>query len=221
MTRAMRAYSARTRLAFGAATAITAAALADPVVESLANRGAFGVGQFTDHSNADVLPALCVGLLFAAAFIAALTRRMLRPGRSAPGWLRRSVDALPARSVLRLFPAAFAAQIAVLFAMETAEQALTAGHVMGGAIWLGGPLAAALAVHSLACGLVLFSFARLLHWVARGVAEAIILVRRLSVPWPPLAPAALASAYRVAPRRADAPVLRALRGRAPPPPSSR
>ena len=39
-----------------------AAAIADPLVEFASNAGWFGAGNFTDHSNLDVVPALFAGV---------------------------------------------------------------------------------------------------------------------------------------------------------------
>ena len=57
------------RLWFSVAVAIIAAAVADPILESASNAGLFGHGSFTDHSNLDVLPALCIGLLAVAIHV--------------------------------------------------------------------------------------------------------------------------------------------------------
>ena len=72
-----------TRIAFAAATAVTAAAFVDPVVENLSNTGAFGPGRFTAGRNADVLPTRTIGALLCIAFVALSVRRSWAT-RSAP-----------------------------------------------------------------------------------------------------------------------------------------
>ena len=57
------------RLWYCAATAIIAAAIADPCVEFASNSGWFGPGRFTDRSNLDVVPALLVGLAVIACYV--------------------------------------------------------------------------------------------------------------------------------------------------------
>jgi hypothetical protein len=136
----------RTWFCFSAA--LVAAAIADVLVEFASNRGAFGRGSFTDHSNQDVLPALCGGLLVAMVYVAMRTRRMLKRRLAVPF------------AIGALLPYVFGLQIALLYAMETLEQCVVAGHALGGTLWLGGPPIASLAVHAAACVLVTFLLAR-------------------------------------------------------------
>jgi hypothetical protein len=130
---------------------VLAAAMADPLVESLSNAGWFGPGSFTDHSNLDVLPVLLCGAAFVICYLALRVRREL---------LRASGEALRAR-VGRLLPYIVAAQLTVLYAMETVEQVVVAGHVMGGTVWLGGPIWFSLGVHALVGTAVAYGLARL------------------------------------------------------------
>ncbi|HTC31543.1 MAG TPA: hypothetical protein VK702_12525 [Candidatus Acidoferrum sp.] len=139
------------RFWFCIASAVLAAAMADPLVESLSNAGWFGPGSFTDHSNLDVLPVLLCGAAFVICYLALRVRREL---------LRASGEALRAH-VGRLLPYIVAAQLTVLYAMETVEQVVVAGHVMGGTVWLGGPIWFSLGVHALVGTAVAYGLARL------------------------------------------------------------
>ena len=107
---------------FSLAAAVTGTALVDPMVEWIANKGFFGSGNFTDHSNLNVVPALIIGFAFAVAFVLALVRRTMNlSARYAPDWLRRFADANRSRTALRLLPAIFVLQILVLWSMENAR----------------------------------------------------------------------------------------------------
>jgi hypothetical protein len=206
------------RLLFCLAAAFTSAALTDPLVEALSNRGAFGSGHFTDHSNADVFPALAAGGVFAALFLIGVVRRAMprsRIGRT-PAWLRDSRAAVPLATALRLFPATFSLQIVTLFGAETLEQFAVTGHTFGGTIWLGGPIVVSLALHAVIGLLVVTVLAKLLDWVAQSIADAIELLRRLVLAWDSLSPAPAVAAYLVAPGTSDQPAIAAVRGRAPP-----
>ncbi len=211
----MRAGTAR--LLFCLTAAFTAAALGDPLVEWLSNRGAFGAGHFTDQSYADVLPAFAAAFVFAALFLIGVVRRALprsRLGR-APAWLRDSRTAVPLRMALRLTPITFALQIGTLFAAETLEQFAIAGHPFGGTVWLGGPVLVSLALHAAIGLLVVALFARLLDWVARSIVDMIDLLRRLVLAWDSLSPIPVVP-YLVPPGPFDQPAIAGSLGRAPP-----
>jgi hypothetical protein len=206
------------RLLFCLVAGVTSAALADPLVEALSNRGLFGAGRFTDHSNADVLPALAAALVFAALFVVSAVQRAVphsRPGH-APAWLRDSRAAVPLRTAMRLFPAAFAVQIVTLFGAETLEQLAEAGHVFGGAVWLGGPILVSLGLHAAIGLLVIAVLARLLDWVAQSIVDVIDVLRRLVLAWDSLSSPPVLVAYLAPPRPLDVPALAASHGRAPP-----
>jgi hypothetical protein len=212
----MRAGAAR--LLFCLVAGVTSAALADPLVEALSNHGVFGAGRFTDHSNADVLPALAAALVFATLFVVSAVRRAVlrsRPGR-APAWLRDSRAAVPSRTALRLFPVAFAVQMVTLFGAETLEQLVAAGHAFGGAVWLGGPILVSLGLHAAIGLLVVAVLARLLDWVTQSIVEVIDILRRLVLAWDLLSPGPVLVAYLAPPPPLDVPALTASHGRAPP-----
>ena len=166
---------------FAVASAITAAALGDPIVEGLANAGVFGAGRFTDRSTADVLPALLLGVVFAAIYVASLVRRFLAPEWRAASWLQQSALALTGGTVRRMLPLMLALQFIVLLLMESIEQRAVFGHLLGGSLWLGGPIAASLVIHALVGMLVAFLFAQSLRRVATRVAAIIRIALRLTL----------------------------------------
>ena len=167
---------ARVRFWFCIAVALIAAAVADPLVELASNAGLFGPGDFTDHSNWDVLPTLAIGLSFAAFYVALRVRQMLDFARQRVScWLNASPNALAGRTLFGLLPAVYATQIATLYVMETTEQLVVRGHVLGGTIWLGGPIAISLAVHALFCVAATFC----IGWILRLLAQTALRIVRL------------------------------------------
>lgn len=191
----------RAGMVFSAAAAVAAAALTDPIVEGLSNAGAFGPGRFTDHSNLDVVPALCVA---GALALTALLR-----------WLRIwQIGVAPVR-VSRGLPAIFAMQIVALFGMETIEQFAVSGHALGGTVWLGGPVAVSLAAHALACVTVTWLLSRLLGWSARTIVRVVRVVMRLLRDFSAAAVQCLRRFENALPNCSE-PCLRVVRGRAPP-----
>ncbi|TAM60913.1 hypothetical protein EPN52_04120 [bacterium] len=188
---------------FCVAAACTAAALVDPLMETLSNSGLFGPGPLTDHSTIDVIPALGVGAALSLTFIIALVRRTLA----------RAVDrvALPP-----LLPVIYALQLSALCAMETVEQIVITGHPLGGTIWLGGPMLISLSVHAAGCVVVTLALSRLLRWSARTLVRVVALVYLLVFGRPRAPLAALASAFRAAIRRPIQDALERLAGCAPP-----
>jgi hypothetical protein len=150
---------------FCVAAATIAAAVADPIVEALANAGCFGRGTFTDHSNLDVVPGLLAGVLLLAVYVAVRVRGEL---------LCKSSEALRA-PIRGLLPVVLGIQVAVLFGMETIEQIVVTGHTLGGTIWLGGPAWCSLPLHAI----VGIAFAYLLSAIARRSTRATVRVIRL------------------------------------------
>jgi hypothetical protein len=169
------------RFWFCIAVAVIAAAFADPLVEAASNAGWFGPGNFTDHSNLDVLPALLLGSIFVFLTVSLRVRREL---------MRATGLALGA-NLAPLLPTAFAAQIAVLFSMETLEQLVVTGRPLGGMVWIGGPVWFSLAAHAVTCAAVAFTLARAVCACARTTVRVIRQIRelaqRLLLAAPPLA----------------------------------
>ena len=161
----------RVRFGFCAALAVSAAALADPIVEAASNAGWFGRGSFTDHSNLDVVPALLAGVALTALYFVRRARVVL------------TGNALP-NGIIPLLPMVFALQILTLYGMETAEQIAVWGHVLGPAVWLGAPWYISLAIHATSCIAVTLCLAR----SARMLAATTLRVIRFDVARYPLHP---------------------------------
>jgi len=130
-----------------------AASIADPLVEYASNAGWFGPGNFTDYSNWNVAPALTVGLIFVALHLCLRVHKALARAHISPNWPRLAADALGANAI-RLVPIIFVAQVFVLYLIETTEQQVVYGHLLGGTIWLGGPIPVSLVAHAVVCVLV-------------------------------------------------------------------
>jgi hypothetical protein len=164
---------------FCAAVAMIAAAIADPLVESASNAGWFGPGNFTDHSTWDVVPVLLVGMLFVALHLWSRVRTTLIATGRAPDWPRLAIDALGS-NVIRLLPLIYAAQVAILFLMETIEQQVVYGRLLGGMIWLGGPIAISLATHAAITAIVAVTASKLLRTFADAAIQAVHAMRALA-----------------------------------------
>jgi hypothetical protein len=155
------------RWGFCAALAVISAAIADPLVEFASNAGWFGRGGFTDHSNLDVLPALLAGLGLMTVFLIRKAR-VLVLGRAFP------------RGIGPLLPRVFLFQVLVLYAMESGEQLLVFGHLLGPTIWLGAPPAISLAIHAAICVGIALWFGRSLPKLAATALRAIRLIRAIA-----------------------------------------
>lgn len=164
------------RLWFSLAVAVIAAAVADPLLEAASNAGVFGPGHLTDHSNLDVLPALVVGFVAVAIHVGLRIRVNVDAREERMKERLRTWDrALRSRAAL-LLPATFAAQVAVLYSMETLEQTAVAGHPLGGLIWLGAPAVIALAVHALACVIAFFFATAVMHELAWATLRVVTII---------------------------------------------
>jgi hypothetical protein len=157
------------RIWFCLATAAVAAAVANPAMESLSDAGIFGRNDLTDHSSLDVLPTLIGGLLIGVYYLCVRLRPVFADRyRARPkALLAAPSDAVRPRTLVRLLPAIFVTQIAILFSMETAEQLIVDGHALGGTIWLGGPAPISLGLHAAACICVTFFAVHVLNFFAR------------------------------------------------------
>jgi hypothetical protein len=210
------ARNARHTALFCLAAAVTVAAAIDPAMEWLSNRGLFGPGQLTDRSNLDVIPALLAGFVFSLLVVAGLVRRAIGGRAYAPDWLRRCAVAGDERAVVTLLPAIFALQLFVLWAMETLEQFVVAGHPLGGTIWLGGPIAVSLAFHAAGCLTFTGILSLTLRWSAQTIVQVVTLIRRLCSRLAPLRTARPVRALEIPASRFLAPIIARLNGRAPP-----
>jgi hypothetical protein len=193
------------RLCFCVLAAVVSAAIADPLLEALSNAGFFGPGNYTDHSTLDVLPVLGIGALLAVLHLSIHVSHLLR---------NAGLDA--SETLWALLPWIFVAQIAALYGMETVEQIVIGGHALGGAVWLGAPVAISLAAHAATCLLVTFTAA----WLLRRCARAALRLAHLALrPIPSasraLRPIILDRAFAV-PARILAPTACRIGERAPP-----
>jgi hypothetical protein len=208
------------RFPFLLAVALVAAAAGDALVETISNSGIIGSG-YNDNNHLSVIPALVAGVLLALMVVSARTFSLFRRGSALRhDWLIESATHLARESPLRDIPLVLALQLAALFAMESIEQLAFGGRLLGGTVWLGGPIALSLVMHAIlgsACTLLLAALVRaILATVASLVRDAIDAIlfslardgRRTFVKRD--ADAALL--------RAQAPHLRQLGGRAPPAP---
>jgi hypothetical protein len=204
------------RLCFCLAAAVIAAAVADPLVEAASNAGWFGSGSFTDRSSIDVIPAFALGCGFVALYVVLRVRRVLAACHGNVHFaLRFSNDTLGYR-VFALLPVIFAFQLAVLYSMETAEQFAVWGHALGGAIWLGGPVAVSLAAHAVACIAVTFVVACAIGSLATAALHVINLVRALTTLLPKQPPARVQLRHHLAASTWTAFAPRSVGERAPP-----
>jgi len=160
-----RGHLASIRFIFSVATAALAVAIADLFVETIANHGIFGRGIFTDGSNADVLPTITFAVVLLAGLLSVRARHALRTAMLAMGGWRTVSIALSLNCILLLLPLIFVMQIALLWGIETVEQYFVVGHVLGGTIWLGGPIEFSLAIHALFCCAIAFFTRRLLTFL--------------------------------------------------------
>jgi hypothetical protein len=210
--------AAASRFPFLIAVALVAAAIADPLVESISNTGVLG-GHYADDNHTGVLPTLLAGVLLILEIAAV---RCFQDLRSSGG---RSLD--PVADVARGFstrspaqdlPCVLALQFAILFMLESTEELVFGGKLLGGIAWLGGPICFSLLTHALigsgcllllrrlmrAMSTALVSLVRIaieLILIARDLGERGAVLRRRDVP-PHL--------------RAQSPHARQIGGRAPP-----
>lgn len=154
------------RLGFCVAVGVIAAAIADPIVEYASNAGWFGAGNFTDHSNLDVVPALLAGVALFGLYLF----------RKAPAL----VAARGSERLLGLLPAAFAVQILALYVMETSEQIVVWHHAFGPTVWLGAPAPIGIAIHALMCVGVVLAMRRSRRALAVTTLRVIALIQAIA-----------------------------------------
>jgi hypothetical protein len=205
------------RLPFLMAAALIAAALGDSIVESLSNAGVFG-GSYHDDNHGSVLPTLLIGALVVLEIVAVRCFELLRqrPAGSR-GWIVDLATNVSMRKPLLDFPLVFALQMTTLFAMESSEQVLAGGKLLGGTAWLGGPAVASLVTHAL----LGWSALLLLRHVMRALLAVLVSFARVAIDFISLARMREASIFvsrRDEPRRNRARSVRArhIGGRAPP-----
>jgi hypothetical protein len=199
------------------AIALVAAAIGDPLVESIANTGVFG-SAYHDGNQLSVVPTLVVALALALWLAFRRAVAVWRRSRGVPSdWVIEAAQHGRTGSPLRDVPMVFAAQLVAVFAMEAVEQLVAGGPLETGLSWLGGPVAFSLAVHALVCVALTVALARLCVAIV-GTVDALV---RAAVAFV-LAFTQRAVSVRFVPRRlaarqrAQAPHVRQIGGRAPP-----
>lgn len=137
----------RSRLPFLMAVALLAAAIGDLLVETIANSGILGPG-FADNDHSSIIPALIVGASLALLLIGWECRRLVRSrseARERPiGLARRFLARAPIHDV----PFVVVLQLGMVFIMESGEQFFGEGGLLGGTVWLGGPVVFSLLAHA-------------------------------------------------------------------------
>jgi hypothetical protein len=133
------------------AIALVAAALSDPLVETISNTGIFGRG-FRDDNHQSVATVLVAGTVLGLLLLVARFRFGASGAQTGSrDWLREVVCGLSKSSPSRHIAAIFAAQIAVVYTMEFCEQLLTPGASIAGLSWLGAPIVFSLPIHFAVC----------------------------------------------------------------------
>jgi hypothetical protein len=127
------------RMPFLLAAALMAAAVGDPLVETISNTGILGRG-YSDNNHLSVIPALIAGGAWALAIVCKRCLELVRNPSERRDWLIDMARSISVRSPLQDVPCVLVLQCAVLFAMESSEQLIAGGRLLGGTAWLGGPI---------------------------------------------------------------------------------
>jgi len=207
------------RLPFLLAVALVAAAIADPLVETISNSGILG-GGYDDNNHLSALPVFIAGALLVVVVIAVRCLSVIRSGSSLrrDDWLAESATQFSQGSPLHDLPAVLVLQLAAVFTMESIEQLVFGGKLLGGAAWLGGPIAFSLLSHALigtSCTLLFAAVMRWIHAAIVSLVHAAVDAVLLSL----VRDSARAFAKQrndALPLRAQAPHVRQIGGRAPP-----
>jgi hypothetical protein len=199
------------------AIALVAAAVGDPLVESIANAGVFG-GSYHDGNQLSVVPTLVAALalgFWLACRRAVAVWRQSRDGRR--DWVIEAAQRGNSGSPLRDVPVVLATQLVAVFAMEALEQLVTRAPLETGLSWLGGPVAFSLTVHALICIALTLALARLCGAIVATVDSLVRAALAFVLAFAQAPPAVRFVARRCATQaRAQAPHVRQLGGRAPP-----
>jgi hypothetical protein len=215
--------AASSRIPFLIAVALVAAAIADPVVESISNTGVFG-GHYADDNHTGVIPTLLAGLLLMFEIAAVRCFQSLRSSNRSKGSngsngrLADVAREFSTRSPARDLPSVLALQLAVLFMLESTEQLLVGGKLLGGIVWLGGPICFSLFTHALIGSGCLLLVRRLIRAMSTALASLVrIAIEFISIARI-LGERGAVHRRRGAPAhlRAQAPHVRQIGGRAPP-----
>ncbi|HTZ55787.1 MAG TPA: hypothetical protein VMB20_12055 [Candidatus Acidoferrum sp.] len=154
------------------ATALVAAAIADPLVETIANTGMLGRG-YSDNDHTSVLPTLIAGAALLLVVIVARCFRLLHRASAYRRWAVGVARHIAARPSLADLPYILSLQFVALFAMESSEQFLRDGRLLGGAAWLGGPIWFSVFMHVLIGWICTMLVARAMRSIVRRCAALV------------------------------------------------
>ena len=120
---------------------------------------------------------MLLGALSVVSAIVSRCREMRHAPSDANGWLVDAAKSFSARSPAVDLPYVYALQLSALFVMESGEQFVASGHLLGGTAWLGGPVLFSLLAHALigaTCLLALGSFMRALSRTFASLVRIVI-----------------------------------------------
>jgi len=167
------------------AVSVVAAVLNHQLVDVLASAG-FVYGDHDGYRHVAVMPALVGALTVLAALLAAFYRDV-RVGEAPNGdWLLAASRKLRSVPLGPLVFSVFVLQLVALFAIESAEQVISAGHLDAPLAWLGTSVPVALCVALAVTAVVvtlLRGFCDALHTASRAlvrVLAAIVIALRSS-----------------------------------------
>jgi hypothetical protein len=201
----------------GFAIALVAAAIGDPLVETISDTGIFGRG-FIDDNHQSVVTVMTAGIVLGLLLVIARFRLVARNVGDSRDWLREIGAALAKTSSSRHVAPIFAVQLAVVFAMESGEQLLGRGVSIHGLSWLGAPPIVSLALHLAVCLICAYAARRVTRAVVPRVLAVICeaLDRILAALALDAVRGVLAHSPERLVRRFDFHAARRIRGRAPP-----
>jgi len=210
------------RLPFLVAVALVAAAIGDAFVETVSNSGVLGHG-YDDNNHLSVIPAIVAGAILALVVIATRCHAFSRHIAASRGsdWLVAGAGRFARRAPHADVPFVVAMQFGALFAMESIEQVALDGRLLGGCVWLGGPIVFALLAHVVLGSACTLLFAALMRSILatfgsfmRDAIEAICVLLARDI-----ARCFLGVRAEALVLRTQAPHVRHLGGRAPPRPA--
>ncbi len=205
------------RVPYLVAIALVAAAVGDPLVESISNTGVFGAA-YHDGNQLSVGPTLLVAGALAFALAACRIVATWRGSRDGEGdWIVDVARRAGSVSPLRDLPVVFGAQLVTVFAMETVEQMVSGGTLQTGLAWLGAPIAFSLAIHALICIVLALTLARVCSGIMATVESLVRAALRFVLTVAEINGQCRFIAHRFPCHvRAQSPHVRQIGGRAPP-----
>jgi hypothetical protein len=167
------------RWPFLVTVALVAAAIADAIVETIANTHVFG-GSYRDDNHLGIVPALLAGSVLFAVTVAIRFFETWRRGRgrasggaSERDWLADAARETCSRPPTNDLPRILVLQLVALFVLESCEQLVGGGRLLGGIAWLGGPPVFALATHAIVGIICTLTLAAFMRSVVRGLASLV------------------------------------------------